>query len=296
MRRIARNVRSSLFLSLLAAVVVGLPDPAIASAPSRTAGSQPITIDLPGAAAVGVLGSHSEPAAAPARAQASGPNASSASAPARARPYSMDLLRRGDFVSQTNGVQCVGASIQMMLNIVGATNDRTASQQLRLQKIARSLSSAPGDPPRPAGRVRRGASSRGWASTLEKYGVGPYFLRSEGSMQAALKVAARAMRLTGKPVGLLMWRGRHAWVMTGFRATADPLATDDYRVTTVTVADPWYPRVSSIWGRSPAPGTRLNLKQLATDFKPISRRRNYGGRYLLVLPLVPLQPASMRLA
>ncbi len=52
-------------------------------------------------------------------------------------------------------------------------------------------------------------------------------------------MAARQMRFTGKPVGLLVWRGAHAWVMSGFKATADPAYTDDFEVTAVWIEDPW---------------------------------------------------------
>src|SRR6478736_6719488 len=55
------------------------------------------------------------------------------------RPFRIDLADRDDFVAQANLVQCVGASMQMMLNIMGA-NDRTTRTQARLQTLARDLS------------------------------------------------------------------------------------------------------------------------------------------------------------
>src|SRR5690349_807029 len=72
--------------------------------------------------------------------------------------YRVDLADSNDFVAQTNFVQCVGASMQMMLNIAGDT-DRTARTQLRLQELARGLSG----PTRP-GFERKGASVRGWSA------------------------------------------------------------------------------------------------------------------------------------
>ena len=56
------------------------------------------------------------------------------------------------------------------------------------------------------------------------------------------------MRDTGRPVGLVMWKGRHAWVMSGFTSDADPRAGDDFDVTGVRVLDPLYPHGSSLWG------------------------------------------------
>ena len=40
--------------------------------------------------------------------------------------------------------------------------------------------------------------------------------------RAPLRDAAKAIEKTGSPVMLLAWRGAHTWVMTGFRADADP--------------------------------------------------------------------------
>ena len=99
--------------------------------------------------------------------------------------------------------------------------------------------------------------------------------------------AAKAMRQTGKPVGLLMWRGRHAWVMSGFRATGDPLAPGT-RVTAVYVEDPLYPHGSSVWGPSPAPGAALTVESWVASTSRGARRTGLGsalsGKYVLVLP------------
>jgi hypothetical protein len=96
------------------------------------------------------------------------------------------------------------------------------------------------------------------------------------------------MRVTGKPVGLLVWAGRHAWVMSGFRASADPLATDDFAVTHATILDPLYPRHSTRWGRSPSPGEALSVKALANYFVPRRKTTFSGplsGKYVIVMPL-----------
>jgi hypothetical protein len=202
------------------------------------------------------------------------------SAEAAKRSYELDLGRRGDFVAQTNFVQCVGASMQTMLNMIEPGVDRTAKTQSRLQKLARKLSGQ-----RPDGRQRQGASVRGWTAGLNQLGAGPYRLVGAKTIQGALLTAARAMRMTGKPVGLLMWRGRHAWVMSGFRATRDPLVKGA-RITSVFVEDPLYPHGSKAWGPSPAPGEALSVGQLGRQFVPRSSWSNSAltGKYVLVLP------------
>jgi hypothetical protein len=203
-------------------------------------------------------------------------------AAAAARPFTLDLGARRDFVAQTNNIQCVGASMQMMLNMLTSGADRSAATQLRLQKIARAWS-----PPRPDGRIRKGANVVGWATGLTLAGAGPYRVVGVATLDEALLVAARAMRTTNRPVGLLVWRGRHAWVMSGFRATADPFVSDA-RVTAAIVEDPLYPHGSTVWGPSPAPGEALSVKEVGRQFV----RRGDGswgmstlaGMYVLVLP------------
>lgn len=217
-------------------------------------------------------------------------------APASAAPktYRLDLGTRADFVAQTNLVQCVGASMQMMLNMIQPGADRTAATQLRLQKLAREWSGV-----RPDGRERQGASVRGWATGLSLLGAGPYRLVGEATLDEALLVAAKAMRSTGRPIGLLMWRGRHAWVMSGFRATHDPLVAGA-RVTAVLVEDPLYPHGSSVWGPSPSPGAALTPDELGRQFVPRRASSRWGmaslsGKYVLVLPYL-LDPRTQRRA
>lgn len=204
--------------------------------------------------------------------------------------YRLDLGKRSDFVAQTNFVQCVGASMQMMLNMIEPGADRTAATQLRLQRLARQWSG-----PRRDSRERQGASVRGWATGLSLEGAGPYRLVGTRTLEAAMQAAAVAMRRTGRPVGLLVWRGRHAWVMSGFRATGDPLTGG--RVTGAIVEDPLYPHGSKAWGPSPAPGATLSLAEVGRQF--VRRRSStfnsaLSGMYVLVLPF-ELHPRSDRL-
>jgi hypothetical protein len=227
-------------------------------------------------------------------AEAASGAAPAASSGEATKPFSMNLLRQGDFVAQTNFVQCVGASMQMMINMTRAGGDRSAKTQLRLQNLARRWSG-----PGPSGRVRQGASIRGWAAGLTILDAGPYKLVGDKTIQGVLRSAARAIRKTGKPVGLLMWRGRHAWVMTGFRATADPAKTSRFTVTGVYVADPLYPHGSSVWGPSPRPGQLLTLTQLGRQYVPRRNNRTssiwagtnkwstLGGKYVIVMPYEP---------
>ena len=244
-----------------------------------------------------------------------GPFAGQAAAAAPTFAYEVSGPR--DFVAQTNFVQCVGASMQMMLNMVRPRDDRTAATQLQLQEIARELSGQ-----RPDGRERQGASVRGWTAGLNLLGAGPYRLVGTATLDEALQVAARAIRETRHPVGLLVWRGRHAWVMSGFEATGDPLLGAPFEVTGAVILDPLYPHGSKVWGPSPKPRATLTPATVGKQFVPRGRwgsppgeptptappasdpsAANGGvtaawgglsGKYVLVLPYIaiPAPPAT----
>lgn len=233
---------------------------------------------------------------------------------AAAPGFAYELSGPRDFVAQTNFVQCVGASMQMMLNMVRPTDDRTAATQLELQELARDLSGQ-----RPDGRERQGASVRGWTAGLNLLGAGPYRLVGTATLAEALTVAARAIRETGHPVGLLVWRGRHAWVMSGFEATVDPRSNEVFDVTGAIILDPLYPYGSKVWGPSPKPRATLTPTDIGKQFVPRGRwgsppgeptptappaddpsavnagvTASWGGlrgKYVLVLPYIPIEAA-----
>ena len=252
----------------------------------------------------GILLASSVPATLAARSPAGldAPPASRVAVDNAAKPYRLDLADRNDFVAQTTFVQCVGASMQMMLNIMGAS-DRTAATQIRLQTLARSLSGPTRD-----GFERKGASVRGWTDGLNALGAGPYRLVGTDSIDEAMRLAASSIRDTGRPVGLLVWAGRHAWVMSGFQATADPRATADFRVTRAIVLDPLYPYGSGQWGRSPKPREAISIATLGKQFVPRRRgtwagappgaagltMRALAGKYVIVMPYIPVVIARNR--
>jgi hypothetical protein len=170
--------------------------------------------------------------------------------------------------------------MQTMVNIMEPGTDRSSATQRRLYALARRLS--------PKTLVGAGAEPEGWARGLEELGYGRYVVAAESSRGAAIESAARALRLTGRPVGLLTWRGAHSWVMSGFRATADPAFTDDFDVTGIYVEDVWYPAVSSIWGRSSPPDTLVPVSKLGEDYlpwrRPTRRYPDKDRKFILVLP------------
>ncbi|WP_077488557.1 hypothetical protein [Sinomonas mesophila] len=195
--------------------------------------------------------------------------------------FAHNLYEEGDFVPQYTFDWCVAASIQMMHNL---TDDAAAStwadraQQGELWEMARARSS----------NSFNGANPLGWAQVLNEIGMGPYAVVSIADYDEALQTAARAITATDRPVGLVLWRGRHVAVMSGFESLGDPNRFPEFSVTGIRVQDPLHPYGSAQWGPSPAPNALLTPEQLATQFVVREPRRwssDIPTGYLLVLPL-----------
>ena len=197
---------------------------------------------------------------------------------ARAEAVRDQPRESADFVPQYTFEWCVGASIMMARSILTDSRNESRASQRRLWELARDLT---------VGSPYGGANPAGWAAALNELDLGQYRLVSLPTFDAAVDRAALALAETRRPVGLVMWAGRHAWVMTGFKATADPRKHDGARVTRVRVMDPLYPH-GSRWGASPAPNRLITLKTLAKQFVMRNRPEYDFGvdpGWLLVLPV-----------
>jgi len=248
------------------------------------------TIGLDEAATVSPAPTSSAPPAAGDAAPAPGPAPTLTPVPTQApvpapppvpQPFALNLYQEGDFVPQYTFDWCVAASIQIAHNLIDDTGGGSWAdpvQQGDLWEMARARSS----------NSFNGANPLGWAQVLTEVGLGPYAVVSVPGYEDALQTAARAIAETGRPVGLVMWRGRHAWVMSGFESLGDPGQFQEFSVTGIRVLDPIHPHGSEQWGPSPAPNSLLTPEQLATQFVVREPRRWSGdlpAGYLLVLPL-----------
>ena len=189
------------------------------------------------------------------------------------------VYTRGSFSQQYTDYTCVGASVQMMLNMIKGRTDRSASAQRTYWRFGRNNGRyKPGN---------NGVDPVGWVAALERFGAGDYSINLANRYQPGLKTLAARMRAEDRPIGLFVHHGGHAWVMTGFEATADPRRTSSYRVTAVQVMGPLYPD-GTIGGRSydPGPRTWLTAKQLRKKFTPLQWRRapEWNGRWVAVVP------------
>jgi len=129
------------------------------------------------------------------------------------------------------------------------------------------------------------------ALALEAYGVPGYEVRAYETRASALRDAARQVALTDAPAILLTWRGAHTWVMTGYRADADPVTFADATVSGAYILDPWYPSVSSIWGPSNPPGFFTGLEELEENYlrwkRPEGQYADRDERFIAVVPTIP---------
>ena len=269
-------------------VMKGLLDSGLAAVPTRAAGSPSAT---PGSS--GQHGATRPPETTPptpdATLDASGepspeptPGRSFDPPPAPG-PFAMDIYRKNAFVSELKPIFCVPAAMQTSINIMKSGHtDVTIATQRSLYHLARQYSG-----PKLSGT---GAEPEGWAEGLSKLGYGPYVVDVKASRKDAIHIAAWALRMTGRPVGLLVWRGAHSWVMSGFTATADPAYTNDFKVTGLRIEDVWYPRISSIWGASRPPDALVPAGLMSQDYlqwrRPTGRYPGKDGKFVLVLPVI----------
>ena len=267
--------------------LVGTSGPS-APSPSELSGAVLAAISPP---------SPSTPAAAPPASSLPSPSASAApspipspvASPVQARhAVNVDIEHSPKAVFRTEVVKtwCAAAAVQMTLNVIGPTIDISTARQKRIHLLEVAATTH-------ADSRSGGVGPVGMVATLNKLGSVRYELRIYPTRVGALRDAARAIGATRSPVILMAWRGAHAWVMTGFRADADPRVFADAHVEGAYILDAWYPRISSIWGPSDPPGTYQDAAEMIRNYLPWKRPEgHYPGRDGRFLALVPANAPS----
>ncbi len=208
--------------------------------------------------------------------------------PTRARvPVDVDIAAdpASVFASEAKDTWCSPAGVQITLAFLGKA-DTSVDFQRELQSRVHEWESYSDSH---NGDWGPGAM----ALALEAYGAPGYEVRAYKTRQDALRDGATAIETTGSPVILLAWRGAHTWVMTGFRADADPAIFPDATIAGAYIVDPWYPRISSIWGASDPPGTFQDDAEMVRNFLVWKRPEGrYAARDGLFVALVPTVPVS----
>lgn len=286
-------LRATLAASLLAGALGVVPaaaadDPSTAPSPTPTTEPSPGPVSTPAAEptaepaaeptappTVAPTAEPSEepsvdPTAQPSPEPSPEPSPSASPGPSPAWTGRMNLYRSSAWVRQYRNYTCTAASAQTMLNLIRGRSDRSLLLQLRIIKYAKAHDYL---------RYSAGSDPAGWARALKRFGAGAYTWRTFSSKAAALRYAALRMRTTGKPVGLLVWRGRHAWTMTGFTSATDPLSDPSAVVTGVYVAPP-------LVGVDPKPNTYITTSALGRFAKYQERDglKSLVGRWVVVAP------------
>ena len=189
------------------------------------------------------------------------------------------------FASELHKDWCAPAGVQMVLAVLGLANTSDATQR----EIAGRIHEWDAYSDSHNGDWGPGAM----ALALKAYGAPGYEVRAFQTRGGALVDAARAIDTTGSPAILLAWRGAHTWVMTGYRADGDPLIFKKVKIEGTYILDPWYPRVSSIWGASDGPGVFQDAAEMQRNFlpwkRPEGRYPDRDGLWITVVPTIPVE-------
>ena len=202
----------------------------------------------------------------------------------------IDLYRKGTFTTQKSWLWCTAADVQIIRNIARHQTDHSTTSQRRYFNWMRLHNRY--DLP-----LSAGVDPAGWTAGLRHFVDDRYRLVASRTFAAALKSAVTNLRQTNLPVGITVANGGHAWVLTGFTATADPLRTTSFTVTSVRVVGPLF-GLQSRNGYDMPPDTKLTPTQLRHYFTPwkyAPKRMIWDGRYVSIqpIPTTPVAPAGV---
>jgi hypothetical protein len=194
---------------------------------------------------------------------------------------SIDVFRSSAFTTQKTWLWCTAADVQIIRNIVAGEDDHSRSNQERYFAAMRAHN-------RYAIPVADGVDPAGWTFGLREFVDDRYRLVASRGFDAALRSAVTSLRRTNLPVGLTVAHGNHAWVLTGFSATADPAVTTRFSVTSVRVVGPLWGLQSRRYGYDMRPGATLTPRQLAgffTRWHYAGIRMAWEGRWVSIQPI-----------
>ena len=200
--------------------------------------------------------------------------------------FTLNLYTSSSFLYQDPyGTACTAAASMIMLNIVAyrhsggngfqwtpyRVKNNTANRNDRRDMTSILSFSRAHDTLSVRGS---GSDAHGWRNALNYYGWGLDAMRDPDknvyqdleytSFDAALHQAVKAIATYRMPVGVVMWAGRHAAVITGYIAYGeDPATSDNFVVNSIYLSDPlradgyMNTRIAASWFRSGSPRVRF---------------------------------------
>lgn len=175
---------------------------------------------------------------------------------------------------QRTNYWCVPATVQTMINMALDKYLDTYARQKTIYTWARKRNLFP---------YPRGIDPYAWSRALVHFSNGrlAYDDHRAATYKGALRTAARRITATDLPVGILVHSGTHAWNIIGFKATADPSRTDDFRVLGAYITGSF-----RAW-TDPPPGTYYGAKALRSRFNKdyeADFQTPWEGGWAMVLP------------
>jgi hypothetical protein len=198
-----------------------------------------------------------------------------------------DVYRPGVYSMQATWTWCTAASVQIMRNILFAGTDHSSANQGQFFAFMRA-----------SNRYQQvnhgGVDPQGFLAGLQRLVDPGYALVASPTFESAVRSAVTRLRATGKPVALIVAAGRHAWVLTGFTATADPARTTDFGVLGVRIVGPLYGR-QSINGYDAPPDTNISyaaLRQFLLPYRFRFAATPWTGSFVTFQPMPILTQRS----
>jgi len=213
---------------------------------------------------------------------------SAAAAPPQRGNLTFDVYRPGVYSMQATWTWCTAASVQIIRNILLDQTHHSATQQGQFFAYMRAAN-------RYQQPSHRAVDPQGFLAGLRHFVDPSYTLVASPTFDAAVRSAVTELRRTGEPVALIVAAGRHAWVLTGFTATADPALTTSFAVVSVRVVGPLYGR-QSVGGYDSPPDTSLSFAALRGFLLPYRfpfATTPWTGRYV-TFQAIPVELAEFR--
>ncbi len=192
----------------------------------------------------------------------------------------VQVYRAGAYSKQATMRLCVAASVQMMRNMVFNQQDHSLRYQSAYNAYGRAHNAYVTSP-------AAGVDPAGMQAMLRKYVHPNYRIAAAAGYTNAVRAAAKAIRLTGRPASVFVMHGVHVWVISGFTATADPAVTTEYVVTSVSVEGPLFGVRPAVNGYDPAPNVTMTVSRFArylTPFRDPYLPKGWRNRYVVVIP------------